>query len=433
MAKEFKLPDLGEGIHEGEVLAVRVKVGQPVKEGDIILEVETDKAAVEIPSPYTGTVAEIRVKPGDTVKVGQVLMTFETAGEAPAAAPPVPPARKSAAPDALPAAAAATPRGKGPVPASPATRRLARELGVDLAGVTGSGAAGLVTAADVRAFAEGRQGAVVPPPAPPASVPAPAPTGAAPARATVSADVPDFARWGPVERVPFRSIRRATARQMSASWAQVPHVNSQDLVDVTRLDAFRQKHKAEIAALGGRLTFTVFALKAVTTALKAHPRVNSSLDPVAGEIVLKKYIHVGVAVNTEEGLLVPVVRDVDAKSIKELAVELHQIVQKANARKLALEDLQGGSFTITNAGALGGWFFAPIINHPQVAILGLGQARLQPAVVPGKNGPVIAPRLLMPVVLCIDHRVLDGADAVNFLTLFKQVMEDPDELLMSIA
>jgi pyruvate dehydrogenase E2 component (dihydrolipoamide acetyltransferase) len=262
-------------------------------------------------------------------------------------------------------------------------------------------------------------------------VPAPAPPGPAPAAG--SADLPDFARWGPVERVPFRSIRRATARQMSASWAQVPHVNSQDLVDVTRLDAFRQKHKAEIAALGGRLTFTVFALKAVTTALKAHPRVNSSLDPAAGEIVLKKYIHVGVAVNTEEGLLVPVVRDVDAKSIKELAVELHQIVQKANARKIALEDLQGGSFTISNAGALGGWFFAPIINHPQVAILGLGQARLQPAVVPGKSGPAIAPRLLMPVVLCIDHRVLDGADAVNFLTLFKQVMEDPDELLMSIA
>ncbi len=431
MAKEFKLPDLGEGIHEGEVLTVRVKVGQPVKEGDIILEVETDKAAVEIPSPYTGTVAEIRVKPGDTIQVGQVLMTFETAGQAPAAAPPAPPAGKKAAPDVPPAAAAPTPRGKGPVPASPATRRLARELGVDLAEVTGSGAAGLVTAADVRGFAEGRPGAVAPPPAPPTSVPAPAPTGPAPA--TVSADVPDFARWGPVERVPFRSIRRATARQMSASWAQVPHVNSQDLVDVTRLDAFRQKHKAEIAALGGRLTFTVFALKAVTTALKAHPRVNSSLDPVAGEIVLKKYIHVGVAVNTEEGLLVPVVRDVDAKSIKELAVELHQIVQKANARKIALEDLQGGSFTISNAGALGGWFFAPIINHPQVAILGLGQARLQPAVVPGKNGPAIAPRLLMPVVLCIDHRVLDGADAVHFLTLFKQVMEDPDELLMSIA
>jgi pyruvate dehydrogenase E2 component (dihydrolipoamide acetyltransferase) len=220
---------------------------------------------------------------------------------------------------------------------------------------------------------------------------------------------------------------------MSASGSQVPHVNSQDIVDVTRLEAFRQKHKAEIAALGGRLTFTVFALKAVTTVLKAHPRVNSSLDAAAREIVLKKYVHIGVAVNTEEGLLVPVVRDVDTKSIKDLSVELYQTVQKANARKLALEEMQGGSFTITNAGALGGWLFTPIINHPQVAILGLGEARLQPAVVPGANGPEIVPRLLMPVVLCIDHRVLDGADAVNFLKLFKQIMEDPDELLMSIA
>jgi pyruvate dehydrogenase E2 component (dihydrolipoamide acetyltransferase) len=431
MAKEFKLPDLGEGIHEGEVLAVRVQVGQRVKEGDIILEVETDKAAVEIPSPYTGTVAEIRVQKGDTVKVGQVMMTFETAGQAetavPAGKPAVPAA--PAAPSAAPAPATA--REKGPVPASPATRRLARELGVDLAAVPPTGAAGLVTAADVRAFAEGRKAAPATSPSAPVVAKVPAP--AEPAPPPAAAELPDFSRWGMIERVPFRSIRRATARQMSASWSQVPHVNSQELIDVTRLDAFRQKHKAEIAALGGRLTLTVFALKAATTALKAHPRVNSSLDAAAGEIVLKKYIHIGVAVNTDEGLLVPVVRDVDAKSIKELAVELHQVVQKANARKLALEELQGGSFTITNAGALGGWFFAPIINHPQVAILGLGQARLQPAVVPGKSGPAIAPRLMMPAVLCIDHRVLDGADAVRFLALFKQVMEDPDELLMSIA
>jgi pyruvate dehydrogenase E2 component (dihydrolipoamide acetyltransferase) len=258
------------------------------------------------------------------------------------------------------------------------------------------------------------------------AAPAPSLTAAAP-------ELPDFTRWGPVERVPFRSIRRATARQMSTAWSLIPHVNSQEMVDVTRLEAFRQKHKADIAALGGRLTFTVFALKGAITALKAHPRVNSSLDSAAGEIVLKKHYHIGVAVNTEEGLLVPVLRQVDTKSIKELAVELHHMVEKANARKVALEEMQGGTFTITNAGALGGWFFTPIINHPQVAILGLGEARLQPAVVPGANGPEIVPRFMMPVALCIDHRVLDGADAVNFLKRFKQVMEDPDELLMSMA
>jgi pyruvate dehydrogenase E2 component (dihydrolipoamide acetyltransferase) len=245
-------------------------------------------------------------------------------------------------------------------------------------------------------------------------------------------ELPDFTKWGPVERVPFRSIRRATAKQMSLAWSQIPHVNSQELVDVTKLEIFRRKHKKEVEALGGRLTFTVFALKAATTALKTYPQVNASLDALSSEIVIKKYYHIGVAVNTEEGLVVPVVRSVDNKSIKELAVELHQVVQKAQTRKVSLEDMQGGTFTITNAGALGGWFFAPIINHPQVAILGLGQGRLQPAVVMAEKGLKIAPRLMMPTVLCIDHRVLDGADAVNFLKTFKQIMEDPDELLMSL-
>jgi len=422
MAKEFKLPDLGEGIHEGEVLAVRVAVGQAVKEGDIILEVETDKAAVEIPSPTTGTVLEILVKAGDTVKVGQVLMTFSAPGEKPAVAP------EPAAAGPEPAAAPAAGPRRGPVPASPATRRVARELGVDLARVTPSGAAGLVTAEDVRAFAAAGKAVGAPAaarPQPAADIPA---TTAAPAP-----ELPDFAKWGPVERVPFRSIRRATARQMSLAWSQIPHVNSQDYVDVTRLEVFRRRHKKEIEALGGRLTLTVFALKAVTTALKSIPRINSSLDTTSGEMVLKKYYHIGVAVNTEEGLVVPVIRDVDNKSIKDLAVELHTLVQRAHARKIGLEEFQGGTFTITNAGALGGWTFSPIINHPQVAILGLGQGRLQPAVVRGEKGLAIAARLIMPAVLCIDHRVLDGADAVNFLKLFKQIMEDPDELLMSLV
>jgi pyruvate dehydrogenase E2 component (dihydrolipoamide acetyltransferase) len=302
-------------------------------------------------------------------------------------------------------------------------------LGVDLAQVPPSGAAGLVTADDVRTFAAAGMALGTPAAARPqaaAETPAPAPAPAP--------ELPDFAKWGPVERVPFRSIRRATARQMSLAWSRIPHVNSQDYVDVTRLEVFRRKHKKEIEALGGRLTLTVFALKAVTTALKSIPRINSSLDEASGEIVLKKYYHIGVAVNTEEGLVVPVIRDVDNKSIKELAVELHTLVQRSHARKIGLEEFQGGTFTITNAGALGGWTFSPIINHPQVAILGLGQGRLQPAVVKkGEKGLAIAARLIMPAVLCIDHRVLDGADAVNFLKLFKQIMEDPDELLMSLV
>jgi pyruvate dehydrogenase E2 component (dihydrolipoamide acetyltransferase) len=430
MAKEFKLPDLGEGIHEGEVLAVRVSVGQAVREGDIILEVETDKAAVEIPSPYTGTVLEILVAPGDTVKVGQVLMSFSAPEEKPAAArePAAAVPKAATVPEPVAVASQAPGPRQGPVPASPATRRLAREMGVDLTLVSPSGAAGLVTADDVRAFAAAGKAVE----APTVARAQPAAESAAPVSAR-SPELPDFSKWGPVERVAFRSIRRATAKQMSLSWSQIPHVNSQDYVDVTRLELFRRKHKKDVEALGGRLTFTVFALKAVATVLKAHPRINASLDPAAGEIVLKKHYHIGVAVNTEEGLVVPVVRDVDNKSIKELAVELHALVQRAHSRKISLEEFQGGTFTITNAGALGGWTFAPIINHPQVAILGLGQGRLQPAVVRGEKGLAIAPRLIMPVVLCIDHRVLDGADAVNFLKIFKQSMQDPDELLMSLV
>jgi pyruvate dehydrogenase E2 component (dihydrolipoamide acetyltransferase) len=423
MAREFKLPDMGEGIHEGEILAVRVQVGQEIREGDIILEVETDKAAVEIPSPYSGTVREIRVKPGDIVKVGQVMMTFAEAGEPAAAAPP--PKAAALDPGRPPAAAAGV--RKGPVPASPATRRLARELGVDLTQVPAGGPEGRVTADDVRAFAARGQA--------PAALPAPPADGAAGLPAPPPAGVPalpDFSRWGPIERVAFRSIRRATARQVSLAWSQIPHVNSQELVDVTALEAFRQRHKKEVEALGGRLTFTVFALKAVTAALKAHPQVNASLDTAAGEIVLKRYFHIGVAANTADGLVVPVIRNVDDKSIRELAVELQQLIQRSRERKIAMEEMQGGTFTITNAGAMGGGFFAPIIYHPQVAILGMGQARLQPAVVQTTAGPEILARLMMPVVLCIDHRVLDGADAVAFLQFFKKAMEDPDELLMSM-
>jgi pyruvate dehydrogenase E2 component (dihydrolipoamide acetyltransferase) len=428
MSRSFKLPDLGEGIHEGEILAIPVSVGQEVKEGDIILEVETDKAAVEIPSPYTGRVEEIFVKPGDIVNVGDVMMTFsggtETGDaevEIPAAEPAPPPAEPSA--PSPPPAGAKT----GPVPASPATRRLARELGIDLHQVTPTGPAGLVTAEDVRKFADAGQ-AVQEAPAAPAAVAA----EGRPAAASLP-ELPDFKKWGPVERVPFRSIRRATARQMSLAWSQIPHVNSQDVVDVTKLEAFRQKHKAEIESIGGRLTLTVFAIKAIAAALKTYPNFNATLDTTSSEVIIKRYYNIGVAVNTDSGLIVPVVRDVDRKSVRELAVELNDLVQRTRSRKTTVEEMQGGTFTITNAGAMGGGFFAPIINYPEVAILGVGQARMQPVVREKEKGNlVIVPRLMMPVVLCIDHRVLDGADAIRFLKVLVDTLEDPDELLISM-
>jgi pyruvate dehydrogenase E2 component (dihydrolipoamide acetyltransferase) len=221
---------------------------------------------------------------------------------------------------------------------------------------------------------------------------------------------------------------------MVIAWSQIPHVTSQDEVDITKLETFRQKHKADIQAEGGRLTMTVFAIKAVATALKMYPQFNATLDIAAGEIVYKKYFHIGVAVNTENGLIVPVIRDVDRKSIKEIAIELHDLVERTRSRKVSLEELQGGTFTITNAGAMGGGYFAPIINFPEVAILGMGQGRLQPAVIDKGNGEhEITPRLIMPIVLCIDHRVLDGADAIQFLKTVIEALEDPDELLISMV
>ena len=428
MARSFRLPDLGEGIHEGEVVAVRVKVGDAVKEGDIILEVETDKAMVEIPSPYTSTVLQILVKPGDLIKVADIMIYFDGGEELSAepgtiAAAPIPAGKhvqgisetlQKQAPDT------------GPVPASPATRQLARELGVDLRSITPSGPAGLVTAEDVRTYALKGSAAALPEHLPPEAA------GSRPL-VTNLPTLPDFSQFGPVKRISLRSIRRATAKQMALSWSQIPHVSSQDAIDITQLETFRNKHKTAIQVKGGRLTLTVFALKAVASALKAYPNFNASLDIEVGEIVLKDYFNIGVAVNTEDGLIVPVIRDVDRKSLTDLAIELNETVRRTRERKTSLEDIRGGTFTITNAGAMGGGFFNPIINYPEVAILGMGQAAWQPVVIENDHGlREIAPRMMMPVVLSIDQRVLDGADAVRFLKMISNSLQDPEELLMTM-
>ena len=426
MARSFRLPDLGEGIHEGEVLSILVSVGDEVKEGDPILEVETDKAAVEIPSPYTGAVREILIKEGDIINVGDVLMTFSN-GEEEEAVETEKPVEKPAEPAEVREPKPAQVRAEGPVPASPATRRLARELGVDLRQVTPTGPGGLVSADDVRAFAEkGEKVERVP------EAPSERPAEAAPMAFPVPA-LPDFTKWGPVERVPVRSIRRATAKQMTLAWSQIPHVHNQEWVDMTKLEAFRKNHKAEIEEKGGRLTHTVFAMKAAATALKTYPKFNATLDTEAGELVIKHYFHIGVAVNTDDGLIVPVIRDVDRKSIVELSIELNDLVQRTRGRKASLEEMQGGTFTITNVGPMGGGFFAPIINYPEVAILGMGSTSMQ-AVVKEKeeNEYEIVPRLMMPIVLCIDHRVLDGADALQFIRVLKEALEDPEELLITM-
>jgi pyruvate dehydrogenase E2 component (dihydrolipoamide acetyltransferase) len=427
MAREFKLPDLGEGVHEGEIIDVLVAEGDQVEEDQPILEVETDKAAVEIPSPYEGTVTRIHVNAGDLVRVGDVLITFSSVEGAEEEAEPQPKSQpkpekaKKEEPEAEPAE-----RQKGPVPASPATRRLARELEVDLHQVPGSGPGGRVTSSDVRAFA-GR-GEEEP------EKPAPSVEGISPLRpsAIPVPDLPDFGHWGQVERVPLRSVRRATARHMALAWSQIPHVNHQDVADITKLEAFREQHKDEIKEQGGSLTLTVFVMKAVVAALKAHPRFNASLDAAREEIVLKKYYHIGVAVDTERGLLVPVIRDVDRKSIAELSVELKERVMRTRDGNATLEEMQGGTFTITNPGPLGGTSFVPIINYPEVAILGMAQARWQP-VAQGKGKKAkITPRLLLPLVLSFDHRLVDGADAARFTSQIIEILQDPDKLLVRV-
>ncbi len=442
MAQEFKMPDLGEGIHEGEILKVFVSEGDHVNEGEPLLEVETDKAAVEIPSPFTGIVEKVLVKTGDMVKVGEVLITFSKKSEAQdkklsGAHGKEPEPVKDTEENAKPSEKITGTKAQGPVPASPSTRRLAGELNVDLREVPPTGPSGLVSAEDVRKFAEKQKGKMEEklgkPEMPSASTSEDQPGKTQVVQLSVP-PLPDFSKWGPVEAKPVRSLRRATARQMALSWSQIPHVSNQDMADITKLEAFRNKQKIKIAEKGGNLTLTVFALKAAVTALKAYPYFNSSLDTNSGKIILKNYYHIGVAVNSDEGLMVPVIRDVDRKSISELAIELFDMVARARERKIGIEEMQGGTFTITNAGPMGGGYFSPIINYPEVAILGLGQARMQPVVRRNKDGnQEIVIRLMMPVVLCFDHRIADGVDAIRFTRMVIEALEDPEELFLNMV
>jgi pyruvate dehydrogenase E2 component (dihydrolipoamide acetyltransferase) len=459
MARDFKLPDLGEGIHEGEIVQVMVSEGDHVEEDQSILEVETDKAAVEIPSPFAGTVSKIHVEPGQVVHVGDVLISFgevEGAETAPGAPPEEkgqqpeneaepPPARvregvekreEQEAEEVAEKEKAPAKRRKGAVPASPATRRLARELGVELARVPGTGPEGLVTSEDVRQFAERGEGAEAEVQAPPEEKPVPAlatvhVSPLRPSAVPVPA-LPDFSHWGEVERVPLRSVRRATAKQMALAWSQIPHVNHQDRADITELETFRQRYKDRVREQGGSLTPLVFVMKAVVAALRAFPRFNSSVDADSEEIVLKHYYNLGIAIDTDRGLMAPVIREVDRKSIVDLATELKALAERTRAGEATLEDMQGGTFTITNIGTLGGTTFLPIINYPEVAILGMAKARYQPVVQGDDTKARIVPRLLLPLTLSFDHRVVDGADAARFMNMIVSVLEDPDKLLISV-
>jgi pyruvate dehydrogenase E2 component (dihydrolipoamide acetyltransferase) len=432
MPRTFSLPDLGEGLTEAEIVAVLVREGDVIREDAPLLEVETDKAQVEIPSPMGGRVETIHVQPGQTVKVGAPLVTFSDAAalaappapsrSAPAPAPPAPRASAAASPST---AAAPVPRAGGPVAATPATRRLARELGVDLTAVRGTGPGGRVLDEDVRAAAAGSPGAAAP--ATTAARPT-APAGPAKPLATVGLEAPPlprFEQWGPVERAPLSHLRRTIAERMTLSAALIPHVTHFDRADITDLDAIITRNLEAGRAKGVTLTLTSFLLKAAALGLVRHPTFNASLDPAAGELVLKRYYNLGVAVATERGLIVPVLRELDRKPVLEIARELAALAQRVRDGKAMLDDLRGGTFTITNIGALGGTAAIPIINYPEVAILGVARARQEAVVRQGQ----IVPRLLLPLTLTFDHRVADGADGARFATEIVQLLEAPERLL----
>jgi pyruvate dehydrogenase E2 component (dihydrolipoamide acetyltransferase) len=439
MANEIKLPPLKENVETVEVNAVKVSAGDVVSRDQPLLEVQADKAALDVPSPVAGRITEIRVKPGDQIKIGQVYCLIEAADGKPApkpkeAAPPpkpkeneearreperpapprdgekreeAPPKPEAPAKEHMPEAPAKEPSGPL-IPAGPATRHLARTLGIDLRQVHGTGRAGRVVEEDVREYV--RQLA--------AAGPAPAAPGGAPA----APPLPRFEDWGPVEAQPLSAVRRATARQMALAWSLVPAVTQHDLADITDLDAFRRQQEGK----GPKLTVTAFVLKAAVLCLRAFPQFNASLDLANNRLVLKRYYHLGVAVDTENGLLVPVLRDADKKGVRQLAEELSATAQRARERKLDSAELKGGTFTITNLGGIGGTAFTPIVNWPEVAILGLSRSRLEPVV----RGSEIVPRLMLPLSLTYDHRVIDGAAAARFTRRLAELLENPLQMLL---
>ena len=423
---EFKLPALGEGIDAATVVGVRVKPGDTIAAGQEVIDVETDKAAMAVPAETAGTVETVHVKPGDKVPVGAPVLTLTSSASPakPQAAPPASaeplaasPAPKPAVGSNGPAAPAVLANGpKGLVPAGPATRRLARELGVALAEIPGTARGGRVTLDDVKGHVRNRL-----------RTPA---AGAKSIGSVVDAfalpPLPDFGRYGEIERKPVSPLRRKIAENLTVAWRTMPMVTQHDHADITDLEAGRKRIGEGQPKDAPKVTMTVLAVKAVVAALKEFPHFNASYDMNASELVVKKYFHIGIAVDTERGLVVPVVRDADQKSVRDLAAEIAALAEKARAGKLAVDDMRGGTFTITNLGGIGGTAFTPIVNYPEVAILGLSRAALQPVV---RDGQVV-PRLLMPISLTYDHRVIDGADGCRFAARLAQLFGDPIRLLM---
>lgn len=431
MAFEFKLPDLGEGITEGEIVKWRVKPGDVVEEHQVVAEVETDKAIVEVPSPRKGKIKSLAKDEGEVVNVDETLLTIIEEGEAPEEAEKEEPEKKKAEPEGekkepeKEAAKEVEPAAEkresvsvvGEVPekeevlAAPKVRKVARELGVNLATVEGTGPGGAVLEKDVRAAAEGA----------PAEKKAEKPPAEKPKERKEGED-----QWGPVERVPVKGIRRTIAKNLMASQKNTAFVTGMDEADVTELWDLRKKERQVAKEKGVHLTFLPFFIKAVRHALEEFPKLNGSVSEDGTEIILKKYFNIGVAIDTPEGLMVAVVRDADKKSILDLAGELQELGERARAREVTLEELKGNSFTISNYGSFAGTFATPIINPPDIAILGTGRITDKPWVVDGE----IKIRKVLPISLTFDHRVVDGVESARFLHKVIRYLEDPDQIFI---
>lgn len=410
---EFRLPEISEGVDTVDVAEMLVKEGDTVNEGDGICEVETEKAVAEIPSPATGTVAKLHVNSGDTVSVGDLIVTINATGGAPAAtkSTAAPTETKTASSPKKPAASSAptpaTPgggskistapknNGKPPAPAGPATRRMARKLGVDLDLVKGTGPRGRISIEDVEAWVKDKLQ-----------------SGSTGGGVGVSTGpLPDFEKFGPIQRTRMSKIARTSAANLSAAWNAIPHVTQHDLADITDLESYRKRY-VKSNPDKPKITMTAIMIKAVVSALKEFPAFNSSIDVEAGEIILKDYYNIGVAVDTPNGLVVPVIRDCDQKNVLQVADELIDLATRARDRKLKVEEMKGASFTITNLGGIGGTYFTPIVNWPEVAILGMSRGRNELQI--GEDDDLVE-RMMLPLSLSYDHRVVNGADAARFI------------------
>ncbi len=429
MPTELKLPELGENVTAGDVMRVLVKPGDTIAKDQAVLELETDKATIEVPSSVAGVVRDVQVAAGQKIKVGQTILTVDDAGagagdaQASGAAKHAEPEKLAAQPSGAPEEGGLSQEVSEPAeaqpapepstgiapPAAPSVRRIARELGVDIRQVSGTGPAGRITVDDVQGFvrqalATGGGGG-----------------GSAPASSSPAQALPDFSKWGDVERKPLSNIRRKTAEHLGHAWNVIPHVTQHDKADITALEELRKKYGPQAERAGGKLTVTVVALRILAGAIRKFPQFAASIDMGRAQLIYKKYAHIGVAVDTDRGLLVPVIRDVDQKGIVDLSAELAKASEKARAGKLSLDDMSGGVMTITNLGGIGGVGFTPIVNWPEVAILGISRGSYEPV----WNGSEFQPRLMLPLSLSYDHRVIDGADAARFLRWVADAFEQP--------